>query len=243
MAPSTINPLYGPSPEVLNYFGAKNTASIVHRGEVWRIATPVLLHAGIIHLAVNMFIQLRVGVYLETEFGFFQYVLVYAISGVYGAMCSAITLPETLGVGASGALMGLHGAWLVVLFVRWNQVADEFKGQRNCQLFMVVLNIVVTMGFSFVSFVDWAAHGGGLIAGFAVGFVVFIGECDCLAVVWLTRLIFGTVIIIITGATYYMLLNFVDVNEKYADVCRLMKDADASYTCDVGDSNIFADNF
>jgi len=23
------------------------------------------------------------------------------------------------------------------------------------------LNIVITMGFSFVSYVDWAAHGGG----------------------------------------------------------------------------------
>ena len=203
----------------------------------------MLLHAGLVHLGVNMFIQMRVGVYLEMEFGFVQYLLVYVLSGIYGTMCSAIALPTSLGVGASGALMGLHGAWLVVLLVRWDQVADEFKGQRNCQLFMVILNIVITMGFSFVSFVDWAAHGGGLVAGFAVGFVVFIGECDCLALVWMTRLIFGAVIIAVGIATYMMLMNFVEVSAKYANVCQLMEDAYSGYSCDVGDTNVFSDNF
>lgn len=79
--------------------GAKNAALIVYRYEYWRLLTPMLLHAGFIHLAVNVLIQLRVGVMLELEWGLARYASVYATSGVTSSLLSCVALPDTLGVG------------------------------------------------------------------------------------------------------------------------------------------------
>ena len=57
LAPTYMNPMLGPYPTVLNTLGAKNTALIAYQGEWWRLFTPMLLHAGYIHLAVNVLMQ------------------------------------------------------------------------------------------------------------------------------------------------------------------------------------------
>lgn len=37
--------------------------------QLWRLVTPIFLHAGVIHLASNLVMQLRLGLYLEVEWG------------------------------------------------------------------------------------------------------------------------------------------------------------------------------
>lgn len=81
--------MIGPYGAILNVMGAKNTAMIVYKNEWWRLATPMLLHAGtfslwltcipptktfiicpgVIHIGMNLILQLRVGVMLEAEWG------------------------------------------------------------------------------------------------------------------------------------------------------------------------------
>jgi membrane associated rhomboid family serine protease len=53
--------MLGPWPSALVIQGAKVTALVVYRGQWWRLLTPLLLHAGLIHLVVNLGIQLRIG--------------------------------------------------------------------------------------------------------------------------------------------------------------------------------------
>lgn len=66
--------MIGPYPTILNTFGAKNAALIVYHGEYWRLLTPVFLHAGVIHLLVNILIQFRVGVLLELQWGALRFI-------------------------------------------------------------------------------------------------------------------------------------------------------------------------
>ena len=48
--------------------------------------------------------------------------------------------------------MGLFGAWLVDLVIKWPAAGSgEDTSQRSSQLFVVFLNVVITMLFSFVS--------------------------------------------------------------------------------------------
>jgi len=84
---------------VLNTLGAKNAALIVYRHEWWRLLTPMLLHAGFIHLAVNVLIQLRVGVMLELEWGLKRFSVIYFVSGLTSSLLSCLALPDTIGVG------------------------------------------------------------------------------------------------------------------------------------------------
>jgi len=59
----------------------------------------MLLHAGFIHLAVNVLIQLRVGVMLELDWGFKRFSVIYLVSGLTSSLLSCLALPDTLGVG------------------------------------------------------------------------------------------------------------------------------------------------
>jgi membrane associated rhomboid family serine protease len=72
--------------------------------------------------------------------------------------------PNQISVGASGALMGTMGGWLVHILTRWN-VSSEDYGAKAFSLVICVVNILVIVGFSFVPFIDWAAHLGGLLSG------------------------------------------------------------------------------
>jgi energy-converting hydrogenase Eha subunit G len=69
--------------------------------------------------------------------------------------------------------MGLLGAWLVSILCNWGNLTEEEIPQQRSYLYVVVVNIVITLCFSFVPFVDWSAHLGGLIGGMFVAAAIF----------------------------------------------------------------------
>lgn len=77
--------------------------------EVWRLVTPIFLHAGLVHLATNLLMQLRVGLFVETLWGTRVYTAIYLASGVFASVYSCAFKPEQISVGASGSLMGVMG--------------------------------------------------------------------------------------------------------------------------------------
>jgi hypothetical protein len=111
VAPTRVNPMVGPFPDTLDLLQARNTARIIVKYELWRLLTPIFLHAGLVHLLTNVLMQLRLGLYLEVMWGMKAWLLIYFGSGVFASAWSAVLKPETIGVGASGALMGIMGAW------------------------------------------------------------------------------------------------------------------------------------
>jgi hypothetical protein len=47
--------------------------------------------------------------------------------------------------------------------LRRKKIPHQCKQQRNCQLFIVLASIVITLATSFTPNVDWAAHAGGAL--------------------------------------------------------------------------------
>eukprot|EP01034_Spumella_vulgaris_P033822 gene33822-41725_t len=171
-APKSENPVIGPPVYIMVRFGAKEAGLIVEKKEWWRLGSSIMLHAGIFHILPNIAIQLRVGGYLNLVYGTPKWLWIYVVSGVFGEMCSCLFIPDSVGVGSSGALMGMLSSWIVWIVFRWKKIPHECKKQRNCQLFVVFASVVITLATSFTPNVDWAAHAGGTVQGLLWGVVL-----------------------------------------------------------------------
>lgn len=124
-------------------------------GEWHRVVTAMFLHAGVIHITFNMLILYQFGSMLENYFGSAKFAFVYFFAGLGGSTASLLLNdPFTLSVGASGAIFGLMGAYLVV--------SRQLRVER--QSVWVLLGINLVIGFV-IPGIDWRAHLGGLIAG------------------------------------------------------------------------------
>lgn len=162
------NMLIGPSSQTLERLGALHAIKVQHFHQGWRLITCIWLHAGVVHVLVNMISLLFVGIQLEQEFGAVKVGTIYVLSGFGGSLLSVLFL-QNVSVGASGALFGLVGAMLSELLTNWTIYTNK------CAV-MTVLIFVVTanLAIGIFPFVDNFAHIGGLIVGFLSGFVLLI---------------------------------------------------------------------
>ncbi|SFE60883.1 rhomboid family intramembrane serine protease [Roseivivax sediminis] len=80
------------------------------------IVTSMFLHGGVLHLAGNMLFLFIFGDNVEDEMGHVGYLLFYLASGVGAALAQYITAPfsQVPMVGASGAIAGVMGAYLLL---------------------------------------------------------------------------------------------------------------------------------
>ena len=137
----------------------------VAAGEWWRIITPVLLHASVMHILFNMWALWVLGPQIERGVGTWPFVSLYlAAAGVGGAFVFYLGSPLTVGVGASGAIFGLFGVWLSWALHRRKTV----YGQALLRQFGFLLLINAAIPFM-IPGIAWQAHLGGLLAGFVIG--------------------------------------------------------------------------
>jgi membrane associated rhomboid family serine protease len=83
---------------------------LVMQGEVWRLLTPIFLHAGILHLAFNMLVLYWAGSRLEEHYGSREFLLFYLLAGLVTGLVEFFfeatgVVPPAFGLGASGPVM------------------------------------------------------------------------------------------------------------------------------------------
>jgi membrane associated rhomboid family serine protease len=237
IAPLNINPMVGPYPDALSEWGGKNSILIIEDGEWYRLITPILLHAGIIHLVCNVAVQLDMGCFFEKEWGSIRWMIIYLSSAVGSSALSVIAMPNAISVGSSGAVMGLFGGKLAEVVMRAcertrNKEEEVGKQVRSEQCVGVTCSIIVVMAFSFIPYVDWAAHLGGLVAGLVVGIMVF--SCDlqliCCKLFWLIAGSFIALVSFVVLLTV-MYSGDIEVAEELRDVCGYYQQYFEDYEC------------
>ena len=141
--PLSVNPMIGPSADTLIALGAKYSTLIVNENDIWRLITPMFLHAGLIHYVFNMMALWFIGSAVECVHGFAAASIIFTISGIGGTLISAIFLPQYISVGASGGIFGLIGSCLADIVMNWHLLFCDFinEGQkkRNHILLLVLL--------------------------------------------------------------------------------------------------------
>lgn len=163
---SIINPT---GEDILNWGG--NMRAYTASGEWWRLITCVFVHIGIIHLLFNMYALFSVGVYLEPILGRWRFLAAYLATGVLASVTSLWWSADRVSAGASGAIFGMYGFFLALLTTNY---IDKEARQG------LLKSILVFVGFNLVyglkAGIDNAAHVGGLVSGFALGYIFYLME-------------------------------------------------------------------
>lgn len=164
-----VHPIDPTVESLVNWGG--NIRSLTLDGQYWRLITNVFLHAGLLHLLFNMFALLYIGGVLETKFGKNRYFFVYIITGIFASIASISYNENIVSIGASGAIFGMYGLFLSLLISKNFKIPKESK--QNL-LSSILLFIGYNLFYGFTSEgIDNAAHIGGLVSGFIIGFAYY----------------------------------------------------------------------
>eukprot|EP00435_Cladocopium_sp_Y103_P073575 s56_g44.t1 len=157
-----------PTPCVLYQLGASWGPALA-RGQIWRLITPVMLHANLTHLLFNVFFQLRMGFGMERQFGREKMMMIYFACGLFGNLMSVAVDPYKLAVGASTAGFGLIGVWLAEILLSWEILGPA---RERTVIWIVFMLISVTTMSSMTPNMDLFGHLGGALGGFLLALVI-----------------------------------------------------------------------
>ncbi len=155
-----------PSVEDLIRWGG-NLAPLTITTEFWRLLTAAFVHAGIIHLLLNLYVLFSVGPLAERLFGRWGYLALYLMSGVGAGLVSLWWHPMVVGVGASGAIFGVAGA-LISAFYFGKLPFHPAALRKQLQSLLIFAGYNLFYGFKEAN-VDNAAHVGGFLVGLLLG--------------------------------------------------------------------------
>ncbi len=135
-------------------------------GQYWRLITAMFLHFGIIHLLGNMWCLWSLGQLAEKLLGSISVLGLYLLTGIGASLLSLSWDPMRVGAGASGAIFGLAGALISVVY--FGQLGLQPEGRRKL-LGYVVRFAFINLLFGLKAHVDNMAHLGGLVTGLLMG--------------------------------------------------------------------------
>ncbi|MFQ5767871.1 MAG: rhomboid family intramembrane serine protease [Acidobacteriota bacterium] len=144
---------------------------LILRGEIWRLVTPLFIHAGALHVLFNCYVLFQIGRLMEEEYGSQKVWVIYLFSGLCGGLSSNFLRYAILGqwvpyVGASGALLGLIGLAFVHGWRRGGPYGHRLRGAMGQWLVSLALLGLLVPGL------DNFAHLGGLAGGVLLGLMV-----------------------------------------------------------------------
>ncbi len=145
----------------------------------------MFLHENLIHLAGNMLFLWLFGASVEGRVRPLQFLAIYFVSGLAGGLLSDLVMggshPETFSLGASGAIMGLGGAYLymfpyslICVFWRFGWLYGgvmEWQARWVVALY-VGLDLLAAFVFQSQDGVGHFAHLGGFATGLLCAFLL-----------------------------------------------------------------------
>jgi len=144
-------------------FGAKYGLLVLGNGEWWRLVTAGFLHGGVIHILMNSWVLYDLGTTAEHFYGTHRMLVIYFVSSVAGFLASTFW-SAGISVGASAALFGLIGAMIAFGLREKSTLGAAIKSMFiRWAIYGLIFSLLIPM-------IDNAAHIGGLVAGFLVGY-------------------------------------------------------------------------
>lgn len=155
------------NPGILVYYGARANAFIILFHEYWRFITPIFLHIGLEHFAMNSLFLYFFGNQLESIVGHGRFLVIYLLSGIMGNLASFAFNAQHISAGASTSLFGLFG--LMLYLSTRHRYIYAFRELGMQYMALLVMNLITSL---FSSTIDLSGHIGGLVGGYVISSVV-----------------------------------------------------------------------
>jgi membrane associated rhomboid family serine protease/Flp pilus assembly protein TadD len=157
---------FEPTTHQMLHWGA-DFGPLTLNGQYWRMLTSMFLHFGIIHLLGNMWCLWSLGQLAEKFVGSIAVIAIYLLTGIGASLLSLSWNPMRVSAGASGAIFGIAGLLVPVLYYgKLNLPKEEVRHLLGYVVRFSFLNLL----FGLKAHVDNMAHLGGLVSGLLIGF-------------------------------------------------------------------------
>jgi membrane associated rhomboid family serine protease len=130
--------------------------------EPWRLLTSAFTHLQIFHIFANLFMLWQIGPPLEMMLGRLRFTVLYLASALGGGVAVWIlSSPGQATLGASGAVLGLVGALLVI------------SRARGMNVTWILVYVAITAVISvIIPNISWEGHLGGFVTGAALAYLI-----------------------------------------------------------------------
>jgi membrane associated rhomboid family serine protease/Zn-finger nucleic acid-binding protein len=143
------------------------------------LITSMFLHANILHLLGNMFFLWIFGDNVEDRFSRLGYIIFYLFCGLTASVLHTVFYfnSSTPAIGASGAISGVMGAYLIFYPKAEIKILFIYRIIRVPAYFYLVLWFIFQLTFALTTFasntttgIAWFAHIGGFVFGGLVAY-------------------------------------------------------------------------
>lgn len=150
----------GVGPSIVFQEGAMWGAGVAALDQYWRLLTSAFLHAGLLHLAFNMYALYLFGPFIEHHLGRLRFIATYlSVAVASSVFVYWLTAPNIPTIGASGAVFAMFGIALIYLI----RTKQNFTGM----LVLLAINAVISLQAN----ISWQGHLGGFVTGCFLGAV------------------------------------------------------------------------
>ncbi|CAF1229118.1 unnamed protein product [Adineta steineri] len=127
----------------------------------YRFIAPIFLHAGVIHIGMNIITQLLFGLVIERKIGTFRLIVIYFASGIFGLVLGSNFAPEGfVRIGCSGSVFGLIAVAHLDLLYNWAHKKHPIK-----DLIMILITTTIDLSIGLLPYIDNFSHAGGFFMG------------------------------------------------------------------------------
>lgn len=144
------------------------------RHEAWRYLTYMFVHVGVFHLAVNLMVQIMLGVPLEMVHRWWRVLLIYLAGVVAGSLGTSVSDPNVYLAGASGGVYAIMTAHIATIIMNFQEM--QFAIYQLVVFLLLIVSDVGTAIYNRLHEVDdrvgYVAHLAGAVAGLLVGIQV-----------------------------------------------------------------------
>lgn len=138
---------------------------LIDQGEIWRFITCNFLHGDLFHIGFNMMALNIIGKQIEVVYGWRKYLGIYFVSSIGCSLLSYMLNPNTISIGASGAVFGLLAATLYFAYKEKSRIGN---GAYKEILQVLIINVVIGLT---IPNIDMYGHIGGFIGGGVMAFI------------------------------------------------------------------------